>query len=90
MAPWAPVVVIPSVMIGSVVLGVWLGTIGDRQLDPICDRVVERLLTTRDPVELERSRILVNQLDCSVSDRITKWTAERTGGFNHDAPSSSR
>jgi hypothetical protein len=53
----------------------------DRKLHIACDRVVERLLNTHDPVELERSRILVNALHCGVSRRVGDWPAGRTGGL---------
>jgi len=37
-----------------------------------CDRAVDMLLTSRDPVELQRSSILIRALDCSVSRRLPK------------------
>ena len=37
-----------------------------------CDRAVEALLTSRDPVELRRSGILVHELDCGISRRLPK------------------
>ena len=37
-----------------------------------CDRAVEVLLTSRDPVELQRSGILIHELDCSISRRLPK------------------
>ena len=37
-----------------------------------CDRAVEALLTSRDPVELQRSGILIHELDCSISRRLPK------------------
>ncbi len=37
-----------------------------------CDRAVDTLLTSRDPVELQRSGILIRALDCSVSRRLPK------------------
>lgn len=51
----------------------------DRKLGIACDRVEERLLTTRDPVELERSRILASALHCGISRRISDWLSSRTG-----------
>ena len=53
----------------------------DRALRTVCDRVVEHLLTTNDPVELERSRILVSQVGCDVSRRLERWPAARTGNL---------
>ena len=35
-----------------------------------CDRAVEALLTSRDPIELQRSCILIHDLDCSISRRL--------------------
>ena len=35
-----------------------------------CDRAVEMLLTSRDPVELQRSGILIHELDCSIGRRL--------------------
>ena len=37
-----------------------------------CDRAVEVLLTSRDPIELQRSGILIHELDCSISRRLPK------------------
>lgn len=37
-----------------------------------CDRAVDTLLTSRDPVELQRSSILIRALDCSVSRRLPR------------------
>ena len=62
-------------------LGVVSASSSPRKLHAACDQVVERLLTTHDPVELERSRILVDTLDCSVSDRLSRWPTSRTGGL---------
>ena len=73
-----------AVMVGVTVdeaLGLVSPSRSTRTLHAACDRVVERLLTTRDSVELERSRILVNTLDCGVSDRLSRWPASRTGGL---------
>ena len=38
----------------------------------VCDRAVEMLLTSRDPVELQRSGILIHELDCGISRRLPK------------------
>ena len=35
-----------------------------------CDRAVEVLLTSRDPIELQRSGILIHELNCSISRRL--------------------
>lgn len=73
------------VSVSAVTVGEALGVVSPsrsiRTLHAACDRVVERLLTTHDPIELERSRILVNTLDCSVSARLIRWQANRTGGL---------
>ncbi len=37
-----------------------------------CDRAVDMLLTSQDPVELQRSGILIRALDCSVSRRLPR------------------
>lgn len=37
-----------------------------------CDRAVEMLLTSRDPVELQRSGILIHELNCGISRRLPK------------------
>ncbi len=75
---WLTVIV--SLLVGEV-LDVLSPSASSRKLHVVCDRVVERLLTTRDPVELERSRILVNTLGCSVSDRMRNWPSNRAGGL---------
>ncbi len=36
------------------------------------DRAVDTLLTSRDPVELQRNGILIRALDCSVSRRLPR------------------
>lgn len=82
--PMALAAVSLAVMIGVTVdeaLGLVSPSSSTRTLHAACDWVVERLLTTHDPVELERSRILVNTLDCGVSDRLSRWPASRTGGL---------
>ncbi|WP_200305382.1 hypothetical protein [Paracraurococcus ruber] len=38
----------------------------------ICDRVVDALLNTRDLIELQRSGILVRQLECDVARRMPR------------------
>ncbi len=86
---WVLIAILPT----CVVLGFVIGILLDREsstVRPICDRVVERLLTTHDPVELERSRILVSHFECHLTDRISKWSAERTGGLNPGVPTTSR
>jgi hypothetical protein len=35
-----------------------------------CDRQVALLMTTKDPVELERAKYLINKLDCSIGRRL--------------------
>lgn len=35
-----------------------------------CDQAAQALLTTRDPVELQRADMLIRHLDCSVSQRL--------------------
>ena len=80
--------VIVGIMLMSVVIGLALGVLLNREddkLGPACDRAVERLLTTHDVVELERSRFLIKRLECSVSDRIKSWSAERNGGLKDAA-----
>lgn len=37
-----------------------------------CDRAVEVLLTSHDPVELQRSGILIHELNCSIGRRLPK------------------
>ncbi len=75
-----PIVAITMGFVGSLVL-LTIDRMPDRKLHIACDRVVERLLTTHDPVELERSRILVHELDCGVSHRVNDWPPGRTGGL---------
>ena len=82
--PMALAAVLLTVIVGVTVdeaLGIVFPSSSTRTLHTACDRVVERLLTTHDPIELERSRILMNTLDCSVSDRLSRWPASRTGGL---------
>lgn len=76
---WIVVPVATSVVISFSVLTIDRGS--DRKLHVACDRVVERLLTTRDSIELERSRILVNALRCGVERRLSDWPSSRTGGL---------
>lgn len=45
----------------------------------VCDAVVQTLLTTRDPIELQRAGILVDNLNCSVSRRAFPWLHDRVG-----------
>lgn len=65
--------------VSAVTVGEALGVVSPsrstRTLHAACDRVVERVLTTHDPVDFERSRILVSTLDCSVSARLSHWPA---------------
>ena len=61
-----------------------------QRLSTACDRVVERLLTTHDAVELERSRILVKTIGCDVSRRLASWPAGRTGWLMSDAVQAGR
>ena len=75
----------PSMIEGTIV-GTVLGTLAafgivlfvvmpdntDRAARKTCDRAVEVLLTSRDPVELQRSGILIHELDCSISRRLPK------------------
>lgn len=37
-----------------------------------CDRAVEVLLTSRDPIELQRSGILIHELNCGISRRLPR------------------
>ncbi len=73
LAPTAIVVfgfVIPSYVF-SVALPIELGTdlVAARKT---CDRAVEALLTSRDPVELQCSGILIHELNCGISRRLPK------------------
>ncbi len=42
----------------------------DRRLKAACDRVFETLMTTKDLVELERSKFLLDKIWCSVRGRM--------------------
>jgi hypothetical protein len=42
----------------------------DRRLKVRCDQVFETLMATKDMVELERSKYLLDKGGCSVSDRM--------------------
>lgn len=44
----------------------------DRAATKTCDRAVEVLLTSRDPIELQRSGILIHELNCGSSRRLPK------------------
>lgn len=71
---------------GSVIAGLWLvAEVADIPSEirarKACPQVVERLLTTHDAVELERSRILVSALDCGVPRQLSRLPANRTGGL---------
>ena len=67
----------------AIVLLTGIVRLPDKRLHMACDHVVETLLTTHDPVELERARILVKVLDCDVENRIAGWSPGRTGGLVH-------
>jgi len=62
----------------SVALGFLLAValLPARSVDPAiaqaCQRAVTTLLTTRDPVDLERSRILVSELGCSIRNALAQ------------------
>jgi len=42
----------------------------DKRATAECDRQVAALLTTHDALELERARVLIRELDCSVIRRL--------------------
>jgi len=81
--PWwlVTLLLVVAIWIGAVAAIVSIFSRSDTVLGTACDRVVEHLLTTHDPVELERSRILVNQIGCDVSRRLKRWPAVRTGNL---------
>ncbi len=60
-----------SSYIFSVALPVELGT-DFAAARKACDRAVELLLTSRDPIELQRSGILIHELNCGISRRLPK------------------
>ena len=73
-------------ILSTVIAGLWLvAEVADIpskiRARKACPQVVERLLTTLDPVELERSRILVSTLDCDVPRQLSRSPANRTGGL---------
>ncbi len=37
-----------------------------------CDRVVGNLLTTTDPVDVQRDGVILQHMDCSIPDRLPK------------------
>lgn len=72
-------------MIEGMIIGTVFGTLAafsivffvipdstDRAARKTCDRAVDMLLTSRDPIELQRSGILVHELDCGISRRLPK------------------
>ena len=72
---------------GTVIAGLWLAAEvadipSEMKARKACAQVVERLLTTHDPIELERSRILIEDLDCDVPHQLSRLPASRTGGLN--------
>ena len=44
----------------------------DRAARRACDQAVEVLLTSRDPIGLQRSGILIHELNCGISRRLPK------------------
>ena len=83
---WA---ILTMVLIAAAIIGLGIGMgallrggrLPDKRLHMACDRVVETLLLTHDPVELERARILVNMLNCGLEERIDDWPPARIGGL---------
>lgn len=49
---------------------------GQDQERALCDREVHLLLTSRDPVELQRADILIRRVRCNVRRRVRDWEAE--------------
>ena len=55
-------------------VGLWAAvlwpTARDKRATAECDRQVAALLATHDALELERARVLIHELDCSVIRRL--------------------
>jgi hypothetical protein len=56
-------------MIAAAAIGVVIGWPSEKSR-AVCDEAVRQLLTTKDFVELERSKFLIRSLDCSVRRRL--------------------
>ena len=54
----------------GIVLFVVMPYNADRAARKACDRAVDTLLTSRDPIELQRSGILVHELNRGISRRL--------------------
>jgi hypothetical protein len=69
--------VFTAAMVGAVVMGAalgWLILLEPEDFRPamadVCDDAVHTLMTTKDMVELERSKYLIGKLRCRVSPRL--------------------
>jgi hypothetical protein len=66
---WLPWIALWIVGILALVITV-IPSESDRRLKAACDRAFETLMTTKDLVELERSKFLLDKIWCSVRGRI--------------------
>jgi hypothetical protein len=66
---WALVVGLGAAAVLGIGLGFWAWS-PSTNLSEVCDRVVNQLFTTDDPIELQRAAIIIHELDCSVRRRI--------------------
>jgi hypothetical protein len=62
--------ILVGLMLGGLIVGMLLLAPIAAEKRAICDRVVERLLAADTMVELERSKYLLDNLDCLVSRRL--------------------
>lgn len=45
---------------------------GETEAERVCDQAVQTVLTSRDPIELQRAGILIQGLDCGVRRRLPR------------------
>lgn len=64
--------IIWAIIVSSSIVILLLPDDADRAATKTCDRAVEVLLTSRDPIELQRSGILIHELNCGITRRLSK------------------
>ena len=67
---WLAAVIIPNIIIWTVV--VFVPFPHDAAAHRTCDAAVAQLLTSDSLVEIERSRVLIHELNCGVMRRLPK------------------
>ena len=67
---WLPWIILWAVGTLVLLIVVIMPSESDRRLKAACDRAFETLMTTKDFVELERSKFVLDRGWCSVRDRM--------------------